>query len=35
MKTFGLMNKMVFSYLIDFMKSFLKFRMGQNGVFFN
>ena len=35
MKTVGLMKKKIFTFLIDFMKSFLKFKMGQNGVFFN
>ena len=35
MKTLGLMKKIILTLLIDFMKSFLKFKMGQNGVFFN
>ena len=35
MKTLGLMKKILFTFLIDFMKSFLKFKIGQNGVFFN
>ena len=26
---------MIFALLIDFMNSFLKFKMGQNGVFYN
>ena len=35
MKTLGLMKKILFTFLTDFMKSFLKFKIGQNGVFFN
>ena len=35
MKTLGLMKKIIFTLLIDFMKSFLKFNIAQNGVFCN